>query len=252
MSLNGISSVIATQPTLAGLLKWCLSELTGPAFYMPMWAWEKVAGSSDFALRLPSLVISLATPLAILRFGNRDADLRLWWTVCVLLWVPIFAEGELPFAPDEVALIGGIVTTRRRAFVARMADRGFAFRTLVHPSAIVSPRARIDAGTFVGAGVIIASHTHVGAHVLLNRGANVGHDNALAPFVTIGPGAILAGAVRVGAGSYVAVGAVVRDHLEIGAGAVVAAGAVVVKPVEAHALVAGVPATVVKNGVDGL
>jgi acetyltransferase-like isoleucine patch superfamily enzyme len=70
--------------------------------------------------------------------------------------------------------------------------------------------------------------------------------------VTIGPGAILAGAVRVGAGSYVAVGAVVRDHLEIGAGAVVAAGAVVVKPVEAHALVAGVPATVVKNGVDGL
>jgi UDP-perosamine 4-acetyltransferase len=166
--------------------------------------------------------------------------------------LPIFAEGELPFAPDEVALIGGIVTTRRRAFVARMADRGFAFRTLVHPSAIVSPRARIDAGTFVGAGVIVASHTHVGAHVLLNRGANVGHDNALAPFVTIGPGAILAGAVRVGAGSYVAVGAVVRDHLEIGAGAVVAAGAVVVKPVEAHALVAGVPATVVKNGVDGL
>jgi sugar O-acyltransferase (sialic acid O-acetyltransferase NeuD family) len=166
--------------------------------------------------------------------------------------LPIFAEGEVPFAPDEVALIGGIVTTRRRAFVERMAARGFAFRTLTHPSAIVSPRARIDAGALVGAGVIVASHTHIGAHVLLNRGANVGHDNVLEPFVTIGPGAILAGAVRVGAGAYVGVGAVVRDHLEIGAGAVVAAGAVVVKPVEAHVLVAGVPAASVKRDVDGL
>jgi sugar O-acyltransferase (sialic acid O-acetyltransferase NeuD family) len=166
--------------------------------------------------------------------------------------LPIFAEGEVPFAPDEVALIGGIVTTRRRAFVERMAARGFAFRTLTHPSAIVSPRARIDAGALVGAGVIVASHTHIGAHVLSNRGANVGHDNALEPFVTIGPGAILAGAVRVGAGAYVGVGAVVRDHLEIGAGAVVAAGAVVVKPVEAHVLVAGVPAASVKRDVDGL
>jgi sugar O-acyltransferase (sialic acid O-acetyltransferase NeuD family) len=165
---------------------------------------------------------------------------------------PVFREGEVPFAPDEVALIGGIVTTRRRAFVERMAARGFTFRALVHPSAIMSPRARIDAGAFVGAGVIVASHTHVGAHVLLNRGANVGHDNVLEPFVTVGPGAILAGAVRVGGGAYVAAGAVVRDHLDIGAGAVVAAGAVVVKPVEAHVLVAGVPAMVVKNGVDGL
>ncbi len=100
------TGVIATQPTPAALLKWCLSELTGPAFYMPMWAWEKVAGSSDFALRLPSLAISLATPLAILRFGNRDADLRLWWTVFVLLWVPIFAEAGEARSYPEIFMLG--------------------------------------------------------------------------------------------------------------------------------------------------
>jgi UDP-perosamine 4-acetyltransferase len=166
--------------------------------------------------------------------------------------LPVFVESAVPFAPEEVALAGGIVTTRRRAFVERMTARGFAFLTVVHPSAIVSPRARIDDGAFVGAGVIVASHTHVGAHVLLNRGANVGHDNALEPFVTIGPGAILAGSVRVGAGAYVAVGAVIRDHLDIGAGAVVAAGAVVVKTIAPHTLVAGVPAVVVRDGVEGL
>ena len=110
--------------------------------------------------------------------------------------LPVFVESAVPFAPHEVSLAGGIVTTRRRAFVERMAARGFTFLTVVHPSAIVSPRARLDEGAFVGAGVIVASHTRVGAHVLLNRGANVGHDNEVEPFVTIGPG-ILADLVLV-------------------------------------------------------
>lgn len=99
------TGVIASQPTFAGLVKWCLMELTGPAFYMPMWAWEKLAGPSDFALRLPSLFLSLGTPLAILSWGNRDPDLRLWWAVFVLLWVPIFAvAGEARSYPETFAL----------------------------------------------------------------------------------------------------------------------------------------------------
>lgn len=99
------SGVIASQPTFAGLVKWCMAELTGPAFYMPLWAWEKLAGPSDFALRLPSLVLSIGAPLAILRWGNRDADLRLWWAVFVLLWVPIFAvAGEARSYPETFAL----------------------------------------------------------------------------------------------------------------------------------------------------
>ena len=47
-------------------------------------------------------------------------------------------------------------------------------------------------------------------------------------------------------------GAVVRNQLTIGEGAVVGAGAVVVKPVSPHTLVAGSPASVMREGVDGL
>jgi len=63
---------------------------------------------------------------------------------------------------------------------------------------------------------------------------------------------VIAGAVTVGARAWIGVGAVVRDHLSIGEGAVVGAGALVVKPVAAHTLVAGSPAVVVREGVDGL
>jgi sugar O-acyltransferase (sialic acid O-acetyltransferase NeuD family) len=166
--------------------------------------------------------------------------------------LPVFEESGIPDSLRTALIVGGIVSTRRRGFIERLARRGYSFATLRHPSAVISPRAVVAAGAVVGAGVIVASNTQVGPHVLLNRGANIGHDNQLGPFVTISPGATLAGAIDVGAGAYIGVGAVIRDHVTIGEGAVVAAGAVVVKPVEPHVLVAGCPATVVRRDVDGL
>jgi acetyltransferase-like isoleucine patch superfamily enzyme len=62
----------------------------------------------------------------------------------------------------------------------------------------------------------------------------------------------VAGGVEIGTGSYIGVGAVIRDHLAIGEGSVVGAGAVVVKPVPANVLVTGLPARVVQTGVKGL
>lgn len=99
------TGVIATQPTFSALVEWCLHELTGPAFYMPLWAWAKLAGSSNLALRLPNILLSVLTPLAILRFGHPDRDLRLWWGTFLLLWVPIFAvAGEARSYPETFAL----------------------------------------------------------------------------------------------------------------------------------------------------
>lgn len=165
--------------------------------------------------------------------------------------LPVIHLDALP-PPESVLLVAGIVSTRRRVIVEEAARRGYRFATLVHPRAMVSPRAFLGEGAVVGAGVIVASNSHIAPHVLLNRGANVGHNNRIDGFVTVGPGVTMAGAVVVGPGVYIGVGAVVRDHLSIGAGAVVAAGAVVVKPVDAHTLVAGCPAVVVRTGVDGL
>ena len=166
--------------------------------------------------------------------------------------LPVFPEDAIPDELHAASVVAGIVTTKRRAFIERMALRGFRFATLRHPTAIVSPRASLSPGVVIGAGVIIASNTRLGAHVLLNRGANVGHDNVLGDYSTISPGATLAGAITAGDSVYVGVGAVVRDHLTIGEGAIVAAGAVVVKPVEPRTLVGGCPATTMKRDIEPL
>ena len=83
------TATIVSQSTFAGLLRWCLSELTGPAFYVPMWLWAKVAGSSDFALRLPIFILSIAAPLIIARYGHPDRATRLLWAALMFLWFPI-------------------------------------------------------------------------------------------------------------------------------------------------------------------
>ncbi len=166
--------------------------------------------------------------------------------------LPVFVPEDLPFAPADVVCVAGIVSTRRRTIVEAMAARGFTFAVVTHPAAIVSPRALLEPGALIGAGAIVSAHTRVGRHVILNRGANVAHDVELGAFATVGPNAVIAGAVTVGARAWIGVGAVVRDHLSIGDGAVVGAGALVVKPVAAHTLVAGSPAAVVREGVDGL
>jgi sugar O-acyltransferase (sialic acid O-acetyltransferase NeuD family) len=166
--------------------------------------------------------------------------------------LPVYQASSLPLGPSECRLLAAIVSNRRRAFIEQMIALGYAFETLIHPSAQISRRARIGTGCLIHPAAVVASNTVVAEHVLINRGALIGHDNHIGAFTTIGPGANLAGALTIGQGAYLGAGAVVRDHLSIGPGAVLAAGAVAVKPVDAHTLAAGVPAKTVKQGVDGL
>lgn len=165
---------------------------------------------------------------------------------------PVHDSSRLPELPAGCRLVSAIVSTRRRMFIEDMESQGFRFASVIHPSAQIAKRAKIADGCIIHPGVVIASNTSIGAHTMVNRGALIGHDNAIEPFVTIGPGANLAGAVTVGTGAYLGVGCVIRDHTSVGAGAIVGAGAVVVKPVPANTLVGGVPAQVLRTGVEGL
>jgi acetyltransferase EpsM len=155
-----------------------------------------------------------------------------------------------PLAPTHLAVCA-IGTNQRRALVEQVARLGFGYATVEHPSACVSPTATIGSGCVLSAGVIVATQTQIGEQTILNRGALIGHHTRIGRFVTISPGVNVAGCVTIGDGAYVGMGAIVLDRISVGTGAVVAAGAVLTSDVPPHTQVMGVPARVVKEGVDG-
>jgi UDP-perosamine 4-acetyltransferase len=112
----------------------------------------------------------------------------------------------------------------------------------IHPSAIISPTARLGRGATILARAIVNSYAILGENVLLNTAAIVEHDCILQPHVHVATGAVLASGVRVGAAVHVGAGAVIRQGITIGEEAVIGAGAVVVRDVPPRTVVTGVPA----------
>lgn len=166
-------------------------------------------------------------------------------------------EGRPVYWIDDIAAMAGthlgvcaLSTTQRSKFTQQAEMLGLRFAILVHPSAQVSRRAVLGDGTFVNRGAIIAGYTTLGRHVIVNRGALIGHHGIIGDHCTIQPGAVIGGASRLGEGVYVGMGAKVLDKLSIGDGSVIGAGAVVTKDLPPHVQAMGVPAKVVKEGIE--
>lgn len=121
------------------------------------------------------------------------------------------------------------------------------FGLAIHPTAILSPTAKINVGTVVMQGAIIQSDTIIGKHCIINTRASVDHECIIEDFVHISPGAVLCGNVSVGEGVWIGAGATIAPGIKIGKWSIIGAGAVVVRDVEANTVVAGVPAKVIKR-----
>jgi len=130
---------------------------------------------------------------------------------------------------------------RQRLFEAALAHRLLPL-SVIHPTAICSPRADLAAGVQILAGAIVNAGAQLGQNVLVNSGAIVEHDCSIADHVHIATGARLAGGVKVGLGAHIGAGATIRQYVTIGSRSVVGAGAVVIRDVLPETVVVGIPA----------
>lgn len=121
----------------------------------------------------------------------------------------------------------------------------------IHPSAILSPTAKIGDGTVVMQGSIIQADANVGKHCIINTGASVDHECVIGDYVHVSPHATLCGNVHVGEGTWIGAGSVIIPGVKIGKWSVIGAGAVVVRDVPDGVTMVGVPAKDVKlNNID--
>jgi sugar O-acyltransferase (sialic acid O-acetyltransferase NeuD family) len=145
--------------------------------------------------------------------------------------------------PNGRSVVVAIGDAQTRLHLLDRAERaGFVLATIIHPRAIVSPRASLDEGTVVFAGAVVQALAHVGRGTILNTSCTVDHHARLARGVHVCPGANLAGHVTIGAHSWIGIGAAVRQGIVIGKDVTVGAGAAVIADVPDGVTVVGVPA----------
>jgi len=186
-----------------------------------MGAWEKIAFLDD---RFEALNGSLRWPVSG-SFGD--------------------AETLQPEYADAVVAVGGAST--RLTLLEQLSHEKFYLPSLIHPTAWVSPSARLGEGCVVFAQAAVNADAHIGRGVIINTGATVDHDCMIGDGVHICPGAHLAGEVHIGHASWIGIGASVIQQIRIGAGVTVGAGAVVVDDVRDGVIVAGVPAGILEG-----
>lgn len=139
--------------------------------------------------------------------------------------------------------------------------RGARWRLLRLSGLDVAPSS-INARGFVGGThITIGAETFINYEVMLDNAApiTIGHRVSFGPRVTVltgthgiavvgrRAGPYTSAPVSIEDGCWIGAGAMILPGVTVGAGAVVAAGAVVTKDVPPDTLVAGVPATVVKQ-----
>lgn len=153
------------------------------------------------------------------------------------------------FGPDSLAgaefaiCIGDNI---RRAQRYRTACAFGSAAIVIHPSAIVSPSARIGPGTVVLARAVVNAGASIGVNCIVNTGAIVEHDCRVGDHSHVSPGAVLGGGVKTGSFTQIGLGARVLPGVSIGEGTLVGAGSVVIRDVGASLVVAGVPSRVLR------
>lgn len=124
----------------------------------------------------------------------------------------------------------------------------------VEPGAIIRSPAKIGTNAVIMMGAIINVGAQIGAETMIDMGAVIGGRAIVGKRCHIGAGAVLAGVIEPPSAQPVIVedevligaNAVVIEGIRIGQGAVIAAGAIVIDDVPPNAVVAGMPAKIVK------
>lgn len=138
----------------------------------------------------------------------------------------------------------GKVTDRRKTTEIILA-KGGEFINLIHPTAIISPSAKIGKGVAIKAFSSLASDVTIGDFVYLQSSVILGHDVKIDSYCQVNSFAFFAGYVHVEEMCTINAGAKLIQNVRVGRGATVGMGSVVLNKVKSESTVFGMPAKVI-------
>lgn len=120
------------------------------------------------------------------------------------------------------------------------------FATIIHPSAVIAPDAKVGCNTLIMPNVVISCGVSIGKHCVLLPNTVVSHDSVIGDYCCVGSNVSVSGSVRIGSGCYIGSGTKLREDISIGAGTLVGLGSNVLADLPAGVVAVGSPARVIR------
>ncbi|MBY0223489.1 MULTISPECIES: acetyltransferase [Sporosarcina] len=160
-------------------------------------------------------------------------------------------EAIRAFDPSEVELVLGLGSVNlpyvRSTIFQHFKMLGYTFVTVIHPSAIIAPSAKVEEGCQIMAGSIMQTNSVIEENVILNTGTKVDHDCSIGCHSHIAPGVTISGGVQIGDTTHIGTGATIIQGIKIGSHVLIGAGSVVINDIADGKTVYGVPAKEAKQ-----
>lgn len=135
----------------------------------------------------------------------------------------------------------------RVKFLTMAKELGYQTPNYIHPSVIISPNVTIGEGVYILLGTTIMPHTEIKDYVMISMGVHLAHHNVLEEGVFLSTGCNFGASIHAQKYAYCGISSTIMTGMhELGEDCLIGAGAVVIKDVPDRAVVAGVPAKVLR------
>ncbi len=138
----------------------------------------------------------------------------------------------------------------RKALYEKVKERSFVLETLIDPTATVSPTAALEEGAIVCPYCLIAAKAKVGKNVLVNARSILGHEVITGDHVVISSMVNFGGGCQIDDGSFVGMGALIKEKVSIGKNSIVSMASAVYRDVGDEVVVVGNPARVARKNTE--
>jgi len=157
----------------------------------------------------------------------------------------VFSREVLKQFPEaKVLLVPGSPTSYsiRKDLISSFNVSDEKLATLIHPSAIISPLAKIGKNVLVMAGTVITANSIIGDHVCILPNTVVHHDSNVGEYTLIGSNVVIAGYTEIGKQCYIGSGSSIINSINIGDHSLVGIGSNVIDSIPENTKVVGNPA----------
>lgn len=179
-----------------------------------------------------------------------DNDTSLWGNI--INNIPIYGNENLLEEDKFKNSIEGLFcpignNVLRQKTLDYVSSLGYNIPNFIHSSVIIHSSVKIGKGVYILPGSIVMPYTEIKDYSMISMGVNLAHHSILDKGCFLSTGVNFGASIHAKENSYVGIGATIMTGIKtLGKNCLVGAGSVVIKDVEDNAVVAGVPAKVIK------